>query len=96
MKIYFTKNAEKNFNTIQKYLQDEWGDKSKERFILKTKHALELLRQFPQLGTKEVEMNKIHGLLIHKHVRLFYKIYSDRISILALFDLRQNPKRRPK
>ncbi len=96
MNVFFTKNADRNFENIQKYLAENWGPTSKEKFIHKTKHSLELLKLHPELGTKEVESKNIYGLLLHKHIRMFYKLYKDRISVLALFDVRQNPGRRPK
>lgn len=95
MRIFFTKNAKRNFDNIKLYLEINWGVKVKDKFTLKVYHSLELLKQNPKLGTREHESAIIYGLLIHKHVKMFYRIKNDRITILSLFDVRQNPETRP-
>ncbi|MBK8485758.1 MAG: type II toxin-antitoxin system RelE/ParE family toxin [Saprospiraceae bacterium] len=95
MKIFFTKNAKRNFENIQIYLEINWGIKAKDKFAFKVYHSLELLKQNPKLGTREHESKSLYGLLIHKHIKIFYRIKNDRISILSLFDVRQNPEARP-
>lgn len=95
MRIFFTKNAQRNFENIQIYLEHTWGAKIKDKFVIKVRHVLELLEQHPKLGTKENENKDLYGLLIHRHTKMFYRIKNNKISILSLFDTRQNPKARP-
>lgn len=66
MRIYFTKNAYKNFQQICFYIKEEFGINSIDKFKLKVQHSLELLAQHPKLGTLELESNNLYGLVIHK------------------------------
>lgn len=96
MRIFFSKNAEKDLEEIQIYLDLNYGAKVRDKFVLKIRHALELLMQHPKLGSKEHETKDLYGLLIHRHSKMFYRIKNDKITILAFFDTRQNPKTIPK
>jgi plasmid stabilization system protein ParE len=58
MKISFTKRAEKNYSLIKEYIRAEWGNKLEEAFEQKTKDFLDLLKDFPQMGSVEVKDNK--------------------------------------
>lgn len=85
MRIYFTKNAYKNFQQICFYIKEEFGINSIDKFKLKVQHSLELLAQHPKLGTLELESNNLYGLVIHKNEKIFYRIRNNKIAILSLF-----------
>ncbi|MBK8298203.1 MAG: type II toxin-antitoxin system RelE/ParE family toxin [Saprospiraceae bacterium] len=85
MRIYFTKNAYKNFQQICFYIKEEFGINSIDKFKLKVQHSLELLAQHPKLGTLELESNNLYGLVIHKMKKIFYRIRNNKIAIFSLF-----------
>lgn len=96
MKISLTKRAEKSYHSIRDYITNEWGEIVAEAFEQKTIDFLDLLEDFPEIGVIEVIEKQIRGFQLTKQTRVFYRIKSERIIILTFFDVRQNPKRKPR
>lgn len=96
MKILLTKRAEKNYLSIKEYIANEWGAKVAEAFEQKTTDFLDILNDFPEMGSVEVDEKLIRGFQLTKQTRVFYRIKGEQIIILALFDSRQDPKNKPK
>lgn len=96
MQIHLTKRAVKKFNLIKEYIKKEWGDKVLSAFEQKTKDFLDLLKDFPKMGSVEVGEKQIRGILLTKHTKIFYRIKENRIIILTFFDLRQDPSNKLK
>jgi hypothetical protein len=57
---------------------------------------LDIVENFPDLGVVEVPEKQIRGFQLTKQTRIFYRIKKDRIVILTFFDVRQNPKKKPR
>jgi plasmid stabilization system protein ParE len=96
MKISFTKRAQNNFNSIKNYLTDEWGETTLEAVEQKTIDFLELLKEFPELGSIEFPDKEIRGFQLTKQIRVLYRTKKNNIILLAFFDVRQNPKKKLK
>ena len=92
--IYWTKQADQKFDQILKYLEEEWGDKVTRAFVRKVYDFLDILSEFPEIGTLENAERNIRGFVIVKQLTVFYKIKDDTIILLSFFDNRQNPKRK--
>jgi plasmid stabilization system protein ParE len=96
MKILFTKRAKKNYHSIKNLLYRKWDEKVALAFEEKTIQFLDLLEQFPEIGSIELKEKQIRGFPLTKHTRLFYRLSLERIIILNFFDVRQNPKKKLK
>ncbi len=96
MIICLTTRAEKNYHKIKNRILIEFGEKVAEAFEEKVAAFLDLLEDFPQMGSVEVEAKQIRGFHLTKHTRVFYRIKGERIIILTFFDVRQDPKKRPR
>ena len=96
MRISLTKRAEKNYRSIKDYITNEWGERVAEAFEQKTVDFLDLLEDFPEMGVVEVIEKQIRGFQLTKQTRVFYRIKGERIIILTFFDVRQDPKKRPR
>jgi plasmid stabilization system protein ParE len=94
LRIFWTNRASKNFDIIIEYLEVEWGDQVTKRFIKAVNDFLELLVEFPELGSIENKEKGIRGFTLIKQINIFYRITSDKIIILGLFDNRQNPSKK--
>lgn len=94
LEIYWTKKADKSFSGIVDYLESKWGEKSVIIFIRKTYLMLDLLSEFPEIGTIEFKSLNIRGLLLVRQIRLFYQIRDKKIILLNFYDNRQNPQKR--
>lgn len=94
LEIKWSKKAMNDFELIQMYLQATWGDSSVKKFTRKVFNTLDLLAEFPKLGTIEREELGIRGLVIVKQLTVFYQIRSKEIILLRFYDNRQEPKNR--
>ena len=89
--IYWTKRADKKFDKIIEYLHSEWGDKVAAIFVRNVYDFLDILIEFPEIGTLENRDKGIRGFTIVKQINLFYRISGGKIILLNFFDNRQNP-----
>jgi len=94
LKIVWSKRAKFKFDQIIMYLVEEWGEKSAETFICNVFDFLEILSDYPEMGTLENKSKNIRGFTIVKQVNLFYRIKGDSIILILFFDNRQNPKKK--
>ncbi|WP_092437785.1 type II toxin-antitoxin system RelE/ParE family toxin [Williamwhitmania taraxaci] len=76
------------------YLLGEWGENVTKAFVKRTFEFLDLLIDFPEIGSVENEDRQIRGFVLIKQLTIFYKIKGDTIVFLNFYDNRQSPKRR--
>jgi len=91
LEIVWSKKADRTFDSILEYLSSDWGDSSTKSFVKKVYAFLDVLVEFPGIGTIENKEKEIRGFPITKHLVLFYQIRGNRIILLDFFDTRQNP-----
>lgn len=94
LEIYWTKRAEEKFDKLLQYLIEEWGESVAKAFTKKVYDFLDILSEFPEIGTIEHKEKRIRGFTIVKQVSLFYIIRGNRIVLLSFFDNRQSPKKK--
>ncbi len=90
LKIYWTKRANKKFDQILEYLLEEWGESVAKAFTRKVYEFLDILTEFPEIGTIENKEKGIRGFTIIRQVNLFYRISGDKVILLNFFDNRQH------
>ena len=93
-RVIWNKRASKQLGELQEYLEQEFGSNTVKIFTQRIFKFLELLTKYPQIGTLENKNEDLRGFLLHRHTTLLYKVKSDSIYILALFDNRQNPDKK--
>ncbi len=94
MKVFLTQRAKRNYISIKEYVTKEFGDKTAATFDHKVDETFKLLESFPKMGS--VEHNEIRGFQLSRQTCILYRIREPKIIILSLFDVRQDPKKRPK
>ena len=94
LKIVLSKRANLKFDQIISYLIDKWGEKSAKQFIGRVFDFLDILSEFPEIGSIENIEKNIRGFTIVKQVNLYYRIKSDKIILILFFDNRQNSKKK--
>ncbi len=94
LEIYWTKRADKKFDKIIEYLLNEWDENVAKAFIKKVYDFLDILTDFPKIGTIENKGKGIRGFTIVKQINVFYRISGNRIILLNFFNNRQNPKKK--
>lgn len=94
LEIVWSKRADEKFDLILKYLSKEWGTNVTKAFIIKVYDFLDILSEFPEIGTLENKEKAIRGFVIIKQVSVFYTIRNNRIIILNFFDNRKSPSKK--
>ena len=69
--IHWSKRADKKFDKILEYLILEWGENVTKAFVRKTYDFLDILSEFPDIGSIENTENGIRGFTIIKQVNIF-------------------------
>jgi len=93
-KVIWNRRASNSFNSIIEYLQQEWGNNVTKNFVTRTYQIIELLSEFPEIGTIENKEKQIRGFVVTKHNTLFYRIEDKNIILLNFFDNRQHPDKK--
>lgn len=91
-KVVWTKRAVLKFDSIIEYLNTEWNEKTTKFFIKKVYDFIDILQEYPEIGSLEHKEKNIRGFILIKQICIFYKIKDDIIVLLDFFDTRQNPK----
>ena len=94
LEIVWSKRADEKFDLILEYLSKEWGTKVTKAFVKKVYDFLDILSEFPEIGTLENKEKAIRGFVIIKQVSIFYTVRNNRIIILNFFDNRQSPSKK--
>ena len=94
LEIRWTTRADIKLDHLIIYLESEWGDSVVKAFMKKLYSFLEILSEFPEIGTIQYPEKNIRGFTLTKQINVFYKIESDYIVLLDLFDNRSNPKKK--
>lgn len=92
-KINWEPEAQENFKRIVEYLQSEWSEKSAENFIKNVTVKLNLLSDYPYIGTSKGKNKKIRKIILTQQNTLYYQVSFRQIFILRIFDTRQNPRK---
>jgi plasmid stabilization system protein ParE len=92
LRVQWTKRADKKFDKIIDYLLVEWNEKVAKSFVKNVYDLIEILAEYPEIGTLENEEKEIRGLTIVKQVNVFYKVKDDQLIVLNFFDNRKDPK----
>ncbi len=92
--VFWSKRADKKFDKIIGYIEEEWGKHTASLFVKKVYDFLDILSEFPEIGTVEKKDLNIRGFVIVAHLTVFYQIREDKIIILNFYDNRQNPKQK--
>jgi plasmid stabilization system protein ParE len=53
LRIFWSKRADKKFDNILDYLNTEWGEKVTSAFVKKVYDFLDILVEFPEIGSLE-------------------------------------------
>lgn len=92
-KIIWSSLSEKDLSDIMSYLNKEWDAKIANQFIDIIEKILKQIslnpKQFPLINKKR----KVRKCVITRHNSLFYQDRKEYISILRIYDTRQDPEK---
>ncbi|MFC6860262.1 type II toxin-antitoxin system RelE/ParE family toxin [Zunongwangia atlantica] len=93
MKIFFSEIAEFKLQRISVYLLENWGIKTRDKFILLLKDKLSQLTKYPYSCPESSRKKGVFKCVLTKQITFFYRIKNDEIEIITFFDTRQNPEK---
>ena len=91
-KIKWTARVDLKFDKILQYLTTNYGEQVTKNFINKVYDFLDILSEFPEIGSIENQEKSIRGFTIVKQINIFYRIKGETIILLDFFDNRKNPQ----
>ncbi len=94
LNIRWTTRADIKLDQLIIYLESEWGESVVKAFMKKFYNFLEILSEFPEIGSMQYPEKRIRGFALTKQVTIFYKIDSNHIVLLDIFDNRSDPKKK--
>ena len=94
LNIRWTTRADIKLDQLIIYLESEWGESVVKAFMRKLYDFLEILSEFPEIGSMQYPEKGIRGFALTKQVTIFYKIDSNYIVLLDIFDNRSDPKKK--
>jgi len=92
LEIFWSKKADKSFDTIIEYLENNWGENSVKQFTQKTFDFLNILSEYSEIGSLEYKRLNIRAFVLVEQITLFYQLKKSKIILLNFYDNRQNPK----
>ena len=92
LNVKWSRYADQSFDRILDYLEADWGEKVTRAFVRRTYEFLDLLAEFPEIGSLENPEKQIRGFVLIKQVTVFYIRKADSIILLNFYDNRQKPK----
>jgi len=94
VEIIWTPEAAEDFEEIQDYLLREFGEIVLQRFTERVFSFLDLLEDYPHIGTIQQEERKIRSFVISKQTTILYKVESRNIYLLSFFANLDDPQKR--
>ena len=91
LQVEWTESGLQDFYAIILYLQDHWSDEIADIFIRNTEARLAVLAEQPLLGKKSVLKPEVRSIMLTKHNRLYYLVERNKLLVLNIFDIRQDP-----
>ena len=89
-RIVWTTRAECTFSEILNFYFHRNGNKTySQKLNLEIKQVLDLLARHPYIG-KKTDFEGVH-VIVRKTYKIYYRMESEEIIILMIWDCRQNP-----
>jgi plasmid stabilization system protein ParE len=92
-KIIWLPRAEKRFEQILNYLEQNWGNNEVKAFIKRTNAIINIITHNPK-AFRYSKSKRIYEAVETKHNLLLYRTKYNTIELLTFFDVRQHPNKK--
>jgi plasmid stabilization system protein ParE len=92
--LKWTDRALEDYDKLLEYLYDEWGEEITRRVINEINQTIVRIQTSPEQFPVFLQRRNVRRCLASPQTSIFFKVKKDYIEISALFDNRQNPKKR--
>ncbi|MFM7857084.1 MAG: type II toxin-antitoxin system RelE/ParE family toxin [Flammeovirgaceae bacterium] len=93
--IVVTKRFRAQTKHNYEYLLRDFSARVAFQFLEKVEERIELIARHPEIGRPSMQGHNVRFIPLIPYYHVFYRVRKSRIEILVIFDLRQDPKRRP-
>lgn len=91
--VALSKTAQKKLDKLFIYLETNWSEKVKLRFIAKLEQRIQIVKQKPGAFPKSEIKKGLHKCVVTRQTTMFYTFDEKTIYILTIFDNRQDPSK---
>lgn len=96
MKCKWTRRAEKEYESIVRYICNEFGKKTAYDFIASIEYWDERISKYPEIGAPEpllTDRQKFtyRSYIVSKHNKFIYTINNEEVTIVDIWDMRRHP-----
>ena len=91
--IKWSELADSSFQKLLSYTLQHFGINTVQKIIEKTFNILNLLSEFPEIGTSVNKKKGIKAILVNKNLKIIYRTHNNQIIIIEFFDTRHKPKK---
>jgi len=92
-KLMWSDRALADLQNIIDYLTENWTQREIQNFARRLDKRLDLISVNPNLFPRTTKRKNLRKSVLTKHTVIYYKTESNFVTIVTLFDPRQNPKR---
>ena len=92
-KLLWSDRALSDLQNIIEYLTENWSHKGIHNFARRLDKRLEIITFNPKLFPKTLKRKNIRRSVLSKHTVIYYETIEKIVTIVTLFDPRQNPKK---
>jgi plasmid stabilization system protein ParE len=92
-KMMWSDRAITDLKNIIDYLTKNWTRREIQNFSRRLDKRLDLISVNPNLFPRTTKRKNVRKSVLTKHTVIYYKTESNVVTIVTLFDPRQNPKR---
>ena len=92
-KMMWSHRALAELQSIIDYLNENWTKKEIQDFIRKLDKRLNIISINPNLFPRTIKRKNVRKSVLTKHVVIYYKTEGNFVTIVTLFDSRQNPEK---
>lgn len=92
-KIFWSEAALSDLQNIIDYLSENWTSREIQNFAKRLDKRVDLIALNPKLFAKTSKRKNVRRSVLTKHTVIYYESDEATVTILSLFDSRQNPKK---
>jgi plasmid stabilization system protein ParE len=95
-KVKISKKANRRISEMAKYLEDKFSYQAADKLVDSFYETITKITEHPSRGRKSPTSETLYFMNMDSHRHVFYRTYGTTLSIVDVFDTRQNPDKRPK
>jgi plasmid stabilization system protein ParE len=92
--IIWSPRATEEYLDLIDYLLNKWGEKVTRKLIERIQDVLEVISERPEIYPATSKRENIRRCVVSKQTSLYYRVKTDKIELIMLFDNRRDPSKR--